>query len=155
MKLRIVKKTDKKEFIKTQKESFPKLNSSEYGCYFDMKTKNKEIFVVEENGEYAGHLAFGHHVLNPPFAKSVFLEEMAVKNKFRGKGFATLLIRFIKKYCKNKNIPMIYLGTGDYKDNKSIKLYKRIGFRKIGKLDDINPQSKYGHGQIFYGLVVK
>tara|TARA_Y100000310_G_scaffold91480_2_gene88859 strand:+ start:12830 stop:13297 length:468 start_codon:yes stop_codon:yes gene_type:complete len=155
MKIKEAQKSDKNEFIKTQKEAFPNLDLKKQKNYFDLKIKNNEILIYRENGEYVGHLAFGHYLLNPPFAKSIFLEEIAIKKKFRGKGIATLLIKYISNYCKKKNIPMIYLGTGDYKKNKSIKLYKRLGFKKLGKLDDINPKSEYKYGQIFYGKVLK
>ena len=155
MKISLAKKSDKKEYLKVQKEAFPNLNSKQQSKYFDFKIKNKEIFVAKIDNKYAGHLCFGHHLLNPPFAPSIFLEELAVKKEFRGRGIATKLKKYIEYYCKKNKIPMIYLGTGDYKGNKAIRLYKRLGYKRIGKLKEINPKSDYKHGQVFYGKVVK
>lgn len=148
-------KPTKKEFLKTQKEAFPNLNFKNQSKYFDLKLKNKEILTIDEKRQYAGHLCFGHHLMNPPFAKSVFIEELAIKKEFQGKGFGKLLVKQLEKYCKSKKIPMIYTATGDYKNNKSIKFYKKLGFKKIGKLKDINPKSEYKYGQIFFGKMIK
>jgi ribosomal protein S18 acetylase RimI-like enzyme len=154
-KIRRADKKDKKELLKIQKEAFPTLSHKHQEKYFDLKIKNNEIFIIEKEKKVAGYQAFGVHLLEPPFAKSIFLEGLAVKREFRGRGFATLLINYMDKYCKNKRIPMIYLGTGDYKNNKSIKLYKRLGYKKLGSLKDINPESEYTYGQIFYGKIIK
>ena len=154
MKIQQAKKQDKKEFIATQKEAFPNLDSRKQAVYFDSKIKNKEIFIVYEDG-YAGHLCFGKHLLNPPFAKSVFIEEMAIKKKYQGKGFGSLLIKFLFNYCKKNKIMMVYVSTGYYGDNKAIKFYKKLGFEIIGSLKDIDPNSEYEHGQIFLGKVLK
>jgi ribosomal protein S18 acetylase RimI-like enzyme len=154
MKIRKARKEDKKEFLITQKEAFPNLDLKKQAIYFDSKIKNKEIFVVYEKG-YAGHLCFGKHLLSPPFAKSVFVEEMAIKKKYQGKGFGSLLMKFLFNYCKKNKIIMIYTSTGDYGDNLAIKFYEKLGFNIIGSLKDIDPNSEYEHGQIFLGKVLK
>ncbi len=121
-----------------------------------MKIKNKEIFVIyDKNKQYAGHLCFGKHLLNPPFAKGVFVEEMAIKNAHQGQGLGSLLMKHLFDYCKKNRIKMVYVSTGDYGDNKAIKFYERLGFKRIGSLKDIDPDSEYEHGQIFFGKVVR
>ena len=155
IKIRKGNKSDRNNFLKVQKQAFPNLDIKKQEKYFNFKVKNKEIFIVRLNKEYLGHLSFGHYLLNPPFAKSIFLEEMAVGKIFRGKGVGKLLMEYIEKYCKSKKIPMIYLGTGDYNGNKAIKLYKKLGYSKIGKLKDINPKSEYKYSQIIFGKVIK
>ena len=154
MRIQIAKNQDKKEFLITQKEAFPNLNSKKQAIYFDNKIKNKEIFVVYEEG-YAGHLCFGKHLLSPPFAKSVFVEEMAIKKKYQGKGFGSLLMKFLFSYCKKNKIGMVYVSTADYGDNKAIKFYEKLGFNIIGSLKDIDPNSEYEHGQIFLGKILE
>ena len=119
-----------------------------------MKIKGDELFVAEMNGEYAGHLAFGKHLIEPPFAKSVFIEEFAISEKFRGVGLGKALVEYLVNYCKKKHIPIIYLATGDYRGNKSHGFYKRLGFKKIGNLENVVPDDEYDYGQIFYGKVV-
>mgnify|MGYP001304453828 CR=1 FL=1 len=155
MKIRIGKKNDKKEFIKVQKEAFPNLNSKKQIKYFNEKVKNKEIFVAVEGKDYLGHVCFGKHLLNPPFIEGVFGEKFAVKKKFRGKNIGTDLLKHLMNYCKKNKFLVLYLGTGDYKGNKSILYYKKLGFKEIGKLKEINPKSEYKYGQIFFGKILK
>lgn len=156
MKIQQAKKQDRKEFVKIQKEAFPNLNSAKQAKYFDLKIKNKEIFVIyDEKKHYAGHLCFGKHLLNPPFAKGVFVEEMAVKKAYQGKGLGSLLMKYLFTYCKKNKIKMVYVSTGDYGDNKAIRFYEKIGFKRIGSLKDIDPDSEYEHGQIFFGKVLR
>jgi len=150
MRIRPGKQADKKEYLKVQKEAFPTINSKRDSNFFDAKIKQKEIFVLED-GEYAGHICFGKHLFNPPFAGSVFIEELAVKRKFHGKGFGTALIGKLVEFCKNKKIPAIHLGT---QNNKATKYYEKQGFKKVGWLKDINP-SEYSHPQLFYAVLVK
>ncbi len=155
MKVRFGNKEDKKEFLRTQKEAFPNLDVKQQTKYFDEKIKNKEIFIAEENKEYLGHHCFGKHLLNPPFVGGVFGEELAVRKKFRGVGIGTKLVDELIKYCKKNKIKMFYLGTGDFKGNKAISYYKKLGFEKVGYINDINPDSKYDYGQIIMAKVVK
>ncbi len=155
MKIRLGKSKDKREFLKVQKEAFPNLDSKKQSKYFDEKIKNKEIFVAKKDKEYVGHHCFGKHLLNPPFAKGVFGEELAVKKKFRGKGIGTELVKELIKYCKKNKIIMLYLGTGDFKGNKAIQYYKKLGFKKVGNIKDINPDSEYDYGQIIMAKVIK
>jgi GNAT superfamily N-acetyltransferase len=148
-------KKDRKNFLAIQKRAFPNLNSKKQSMYFDLKVKNKEVFSVFEKDEYIGHICFGKYLLNPPFSPGIFIEELAVKESFRGRGIGTFLIKHLIDYCKKKNIPVLYLGTGDYSNNKNISYYKKLGFKVVGKLKEINPKSEYKYGQVFMGLVVR
>lgn len=155
MKIRKGKSTDKRDYLKTQKEAFPTVNIKRDSKFFDEKIKKKEIFVLKEKNEYAGHICFGKYLVNPPFAGSVFIEELAVKQKFRGKGFGIALIENLVKFCKNKEILVIYLGTSDKKDKKVIKFYEKQGFKKVGWLKDIVPNPEYNYPQLFYAINIK
>ena len=95
------------------------------------------------------------YLLAPPFSRGVFLEELAVKKKFRGEGIGTNLINALIKFCKKNKINMFYLSTGDFKANKAIKYYKKLGFKIVGKMKDINPKSEYSYGEIFMAKVIK
>jgi len=122
--------------------------------FFDEKIKNKEIFILKNENQYTGHICFGKHILNPPFVGSVFIEELAVKKKFRKKGFGTALMERLVKFCKDNKIQSIHLGTGE-EPNKAIKYYEKMGFKKVGWLKDIDPNSEYDHLQIFYAVMIK
>ena len=155
MRIRNGKSIDKKKYLKTQKDAFPTINTKRDSKFFDEKIKKKEIFVLEEKGEYAGHICFGIYFLNPPFAGSIFIEELAVKQKFCGKGFGTKLMEKLVEFCKSKKIPVMHLGTGDVKNNNAIKYYEKQGFKKVGWLKDIDPNSEYDHPQLFYAIMVQ
>ena len=155
MKIRFGKLSDKKEYLKTQKEAFPNLDVKRDTKFFLEKVKNKEIFVVEENKAYVGHSCFQKHLLGAPFAVSVFGQELAVKKKFRGKGYGSALRERLIMFCKKNKIPVIYNATGDYKGNKALKFHKKHGFKKVGMLKEIDPNSEYEYGQILMALLVK
>ena len=155
MKIRFGKSTDKKEYLKTQKEAFSTIDSKRDSKFFDLKVKNKEIFVVEEKGEYVGHSCFKKCLIEPPFAVSVLGQELAIKKKFRSKGYGSALREKLVDFCSKRKIPVIYTSTGDFKGNKAIKFNEKHGFKRVGFLKEINPKSEYKHGQLFYALVVK
>ena len=149
------KKTDKRVYLKIQKEAFPNSDTIRGSKFFDEKIKKKEVFIVEEKSEYVGHICFGKHIFNPPFAGSVFIEEFAVKKKFRGNGLGTKLLKHLVEFCKTKKISTIHLGTEDANNNKIIKYYEKQGFKKVGWLKDIAPNTEYTHPQLFYAIMVK
>jgi len=155
MKIRKAKLNNKREFLRIQKDAFPNLDIKKQARYFDAKLKNKEIFAGFEGQNYVGHICFSKYLLNPPFAPGIFIEELAVAQMFRGKGYGSLLIRFLTDYCKNNKIPCIYSSTEDYEENKNISYYQKLGFEIIGNLKEINPHSEYKHGQIFMGMVIR
>ncbi|MBU2615662.1 MAG: GNAT family N-acetyltransferase [Nanoarchaeota archaeon] len=154
MEIRLGQTKDKEEYLTTQKEAFPIMDPNRDAKFFDEKIKNKEIFILEESDEYLGHICFGKHILNPPFAGSVFIEEFAVKEKFRSQGFGTALIKELVNFCKKNKISSIHLGTGE-EPNRAIKYYEKMGFKKVGWLKDIDPNSEYSRPQLFYAIMVK
>ena len=153
-KIRLGTAHDKKDYIITQKEAFPFLDSVRDKKVFDLKQKRKELFIAESDNQYAGHIIFSDYKIIPPFIGSVFIESIAVKKEFQGKGVGTALIGHLIDYCKKKKIPVVHLGTSDKDDNKAIEFYTRQGFRKVGFLEDINPDSEYDCNQFFYAVEV-
>ena len=154
MKIRFGHPSDKKDYLKTQKEAFSNFDPRIEPKFFDQKVEKKEIFVLEEKGEYAGHICFGNYSFSPPFTGSVFVEELAVRKKFRGNGFGTALIKRVVRYCKKNNIEMIHISTGDFENNKAVEYYKKQGFEKVGFLNDLEP-NRYDYNQIFYAVKIK
>jgi GNAT superfamily N-acetyltransferase len=155
MKIRFGTKKDKQNFLKLQKEAFPKISLRRMSIYFDMKVKNKEIFIAEDKEKYLGHSCFGKHLISPPFNRSVFGEELAIKKEYQRKGIGTTLRKRLVEYCKKNKIPIIFISTGNYKNNKAIEFNIKNGFKILGKLDNIQPDKEYPYGQIFMGLLVK
>jgi ribosomal protein S18 acetylase RimI-like enzyme len=155
MKIRKASKKDMKNFVELQKEAFPNLNSKKQEEYFIEKMKSNEILILEDKGNYVGHLSFRLYRLNPPFNNGIFLEELAIKRDFQGRGYGKKLLKEIERYPKNKDIKVIYLSTNDSIKNKARIFYKKQGYQILGKLKEINPLSEYKHGQIFMGKIIK
>ncbi|MFA5070814.1 MAG: GNAT family N-acetyltransferase [Candidatus Pacearchaeota archaeon] len=154
MKIRKATKLDSEKFVRLQKEEFPNLNSMLQKKYFMKKIKEGTLLILEDKKNYIGHISFGVYK-SPPFGHGIFLEEFAIKKEFQGKGLGSYLLKEIEKYCKNKRIDIIYLGTEDSNKNKAINFYKKQGYQVVGRLKDINPSSEYKHGQIFMAKVIK
>jgi ribosomal protein S18 acetylase RimI-like enzyme len=145
-------RNDKAGYLEVQQEAFPTINSERDARFFDEKVSREEILVVEAD-TYAGHLCFGTHEFNPPFINSVFIEELAVREPYRGRGFATALLDRLVRHCKERGIRSIHLGTGVGND-RAASYYERLGFEKVGWLEDIDPDSEYDHGQVIYAIMV-
>ncbi|MBT3582232.1 GNAT family N-acetyltransferase [Candidatus Woesearchaeota archaeon] len=154
IKIRNAKSADRKQYLIIQKEAFPTSDSRREGKFFDLKFKKGYILVAEKDGDYLGHLAFEDYSITPPFAKSIWLQEFAVKKNERSKGYGKKLLNAAAEYCKKKKIPVIYIPTSDYPNNRAIKLYKRLGFKLLGTLADVVPSKEYPYPQVFYGIKV-
>ncbi len=155
MKIRNGKKSDRQNFIITQKEAFPKLNIKRETSFFNEKVSKKEIFVLEEKGSYIGHISFSKSYHDPLFTDSVIVDELAIRKAFRSKGYGTLLMKKIVEYCKTRKIKLMYLCTADTKNNRAIKYYENLGFKKIGSIKNINPNSECDHNHLIYGVLLK
>jgi GNAT superfamily N-acetyltransferase len=57
-----------------------------------------------------------------------------LRKEFRGKGTGKLLLSEVEKYCRKNKLKIIYLGTGDFKENKVINYYKKFGYKVVGRL---------------------
>ena len=59
----------------------------------------------------------------------VKLERIAILKKHRGKGFGTVLTKFLIDYCRNENFGEIILHSQTY----VVDFYKKLGFKIRGK----------------------
>lgn len=60
----------------------------------------------------------------------LYLSKLYVKRKYRGYGFSSKIIAFLKKYCIEKSYKRIYLSCNKY-NSKSIDIYQHLGFVNI------------------------
>ena len=155
MKIRHGKISDKKDFIGTQKESFPKIDIKREANFFLEKIKTKEIFVLEEKGKYAGHISFSNYDHDPLFTDSIVIDEFAIQKKFQNRGYGTALMKKVFGWCKKTKVNIVYLSTADVKGNKAVKYYQKQGFREVGWVKNINPNSECDHNHLIYGVLVK
>ena len=155
MKIRHGKMADKNNFILTQIQAFSKINVKREIKFFMEKIKNREIFVLEQNGNYAGHISFSNCNHDPLFTDSVIIDEFAVQKKFQNRGYGTALMKKVLERCKMKKVKIVYLSTADTKNNQAIKYYKKQGFKAVGWVKNINPNSECDHDHLIYGVLVK
>ena len=68
---------------------------------------------------------------------NAFLHNLYVKEEFRGRGYGTQILRYM---IENYDVDTLYVN----KDNNSIKLYKRFGFKEIDTFDNMIVMQRKG-----------
>lgn len=58
----------------------------------------------------------------------VEIDEIALKEEYEGKGFATFFLNYIKNYLTEKKLNNIFLEVRS-KNSRAIKLYTKFGFK--------------------------
>jgi len=60
--------------------------------------------------------------------KVLIIEDLAVKQEFKGKGVGESLLNFVESYAKNNNVKRILFTTN--KKSKSINFYRKRGYKE-------------------------
>jgi len=135
MKIRKAKKKDLNEFKILRKETFrefkfKKTKNEEENIrkeFYNFLENSKKLFlVVDEKDKMIGYLIAT--LLSNVWQKSVYLDDIFIKKRFRRKGIACNLMKELIKNTKQKNIKKIKLGV-DVKNKKAIKFYKNLNFK--------------------------
>jgi putative acetyltransferase len=88
--------------------------------------ENVPFFVLRtHDGEPAG--CVGVKLFGSEYAE---VKRMYVRPRFRGYGFAKVLLQHIETYTRERGITCLRLETGIYQ-TEAIGLYERLGFRRI------------------------
>jgi ribosomal protein S18 acetylase RimI-like enzyme len=147
VKIRKASLKDLRNYLKYQLEAFPTENRERHKKYFKQKIKRDEIFVLELNEKYLGHLTYSKFI-SPPFVNSLYAEELIIGKVHRNKGYGTLLLDKLVKEARKLKIERILLDTWNNNKNKAIKFYLRHGFKRVGEI-----KTRYGN-EAFYELYV-
>ncbi len=147
VKIRKGKTSDLRNYLKFQLEAFPTESKERHKRYFKQKIERNEIFVLELDGKYIGHLTYSKFI-SPPFVNSLYAEELVVGKEYRSCGYGTFLLDRLVKEAKRLKFERILLDTWNNKKNKSIKFYTKHGFKRVGQI-----KTKYGN-EAFYELYV-
>jgi len=95
------------------------------GNIIEQKIRNKEIYVVEVNGENIGWLRYNLFWDNIPFMNMLyFLEE------HRKKGFGTTLVKYWEEEMKQKGYKIVFTSTQS--DEDAQHFYRKMGYKEIG-----------------------
>lgn len=109
---------DKKEWSKRLLELFRKLSRRE----------NHRIFVAEDdNHAFLGYVWVGEGNDMITGKSHGFVYDLFVREEFRGKGIAKMLLEKAETYCRKKGYSRILLMVAA-KNQSAIQLYTRVGF---------------------------
>lgn len=139
MKILRAKPTDAREYIKMRKESMKflskiakeriTLSEKELRKEFDELIKKEDIFIyfLEEDKNIIGFA----NILWIASKKVSYLNDILIKEKFRGKGYGKILMDKFMDFSKKKGAKK--LGLGVRVENKNaIRMYEKYGFKTIG-----------------------
>ncbi len=104
---------------------------TEFQRIFEENLKNRNIFynLAEVDGETAGFMSLHIQSLLYHCGEAAEIQEMIVKEKFRGRGIGRMLIEEAKEIAgKNRCVSLIVASHITRKD--AHRFYKRMGFRK-------------------------
>lgn len=103
----------------------PTLPSDEYVAEILAKD-DFHVLVALENDEFAGGLTAYEMKMYKSVFTQMFLYEIAVEEIHRQKGAGTALVEFLKKFCLEKGITEMFVGT-DQDNFAARKLYSTTG----------------------------
>ena len=100
---------------------------SEHAMKEQRASEGYKYFLLFGGGERVGYTAIKHDSDG-----RLFLSKLYVKKEHRGKGYATEVFEFLKRYCRENGLGAVWLTVN--KHNKiAISVYEKRGFRKIGE----------------------
>lgn len=92
-----------------------------------LRETNSAGYIIFDDNNLAGFATFFRDIDDED---STFVDYLWVSEKYRGKGMAETLLRYVFRYSKARRRNTVFLETSD--DNKpAISLYRKIGFQKI------------------------
>jgi ribosomal protein S18 acetylase RimI-like enzyme len=92
-----------------------------------INSNNTQLFIAEENNEIIGTLTLVFNKI--PTGYKVWIEDVVVDNRARGKGVGKALTQFAIEYTSNENIKNINLTSSPDRVVAN-KLYQKLGFVK-------------------------
>ncbi|WP_434978567.1 GNAT family N-acetyltransferase [Daejeonia sp. YH14] len=104
------------------------LEGARFFLYDRLQKKDSEIFVVELGTHLAGFTQLYPIFSSTRMKRYWLLNDLFVREDFRGHGYARKLIAAAKEHCKNTSACGILLET-DKTNNIGNRLYPSCGFR--------------------------
>jgi len=97
-----------------------------------IENENTPIFVFEENGKILGHIFCQIRIKEErPCTypkKTIFIDDLVVDEKSRGKGVGTALYEFVKEFGRENKFDNILLDVWEGND-KAKDFYKNLGMK--------------------------
>ncbi|MDE6763397.1 MAG: GNAT family N-acetyltransferase [Oscillospiraceae bacterium] len=92
-----------------------------------INSEGYKYFLLLNGGTRVGYTAIRHDGDG-----RLFLSKLYVKKDSRGKGYATEVFEFLKRYCRENGLKAIWLTVNKHNDT-AVSVYEKRGFRKIGE----------------------
>ncbi len=111
------------------------VNTKNYDITFDLCVKGDPFvtcYMYEEDGEVNGYVLLSFAYSNEVGGMVVWIEEVYVPAKHRGKGIGTALMNFVHEHYKDSAKRFRLEATHD--NDKAIALYKSMGYEILDYL---------------------
>lgn len=109
-----------------------KLFFSEQQCLASLSDPDLDLYIAEFENDFIGFMA----TRATGMEGEPLLEYLCIKHQYRGRGIGTRMLEFLEEniFPDSDNI---YLFVSDI-NPRAIKLYEKIGYTKIGQLENYN-----------------
>ncbi len=88
--------------------------------------KGPEVLIIEEKENPIGFVLFFHNFSTFLGKKGIYIEDLYIKEEYRGKGYGEAIFKEICKIAKERNCGRIEWWVLDWNE-RAIKFYKKIG----------------------------
>jgi len=88
--------------------------------------KGPEVLIAEEEGHPIGFVLFFHNFSTFLGRKGIYIEDLYIREKARGKGYGEALLKEICKLAKKRNCGRVEWWVLDW-NQRGIDFYKKIG----------------------------
>lgn len=100
---------------------------SEKAMKEQLKSEGYKYFLLLDGGTRVGYIAIRHDSDG-----RLFLSKLYIKKEHRGKGFATEVFEFLKRYCRENGLNAVWLTVNKH-NATAISVYEKRGFCRIGE----------------------
>jgi len=87
--------------------------------------KTDDIFVALVNSKVIGFIVCNFNFWFP--GKTIFIEELAIREKFQGKGIGKKLLKYVEDYYTERGVESIVLLSN--KNSKAYDFYKNLNYK--------------------------
>ncbi|KAK9676797.1 hypothetical protein RND81_11G101700 [Saponaria officinalis] len=111
------------DVVKMEKKIFPKHESMSRSFDDELSKRNAGLLYAHFNGEVVGYAMYSW-----PSSLLAVITKLAVKDKYRGRGYGEALLKAAISKCRARNIQRISLHV-DPSRKPAVNLYQKLGFR--------------------------
>lgn len=92
--------------------------------FFD--PKGPEVLIAEEGEETVGFVLFFHNFSTFLGRKGIYIEDLYVRERWRGKGYGEAILKEVCRLAKERNCGRVEWWVLDWNE-RAIRFYKKIG----------------------------